>query len=179
MERFVLYLAIAVAVVTTLWHYHKNVWERKDVSRWRKLGSLVVHFVHDIVVGWVLFSIAALFVYTVWLNRPNIRWLMMLNILYLIIVIQFLFFRMCSFTILYNWVLNQDKCVPYHGPIGTIRRLLSGKYNNSRKWSNPVKKFDMGKQCNENTTWWIESNQITAIALLVVNVVHFVKYQWS
>jgi hypothetical protein len=145
---------IILLIVLEFIHYQLYV-KFQDKPILNKLVYCLLDFIHNAVVFLVGISL---------LNyKCNVPRLLLTNILLIIFLLQFFIYKKCSLSILENKVLGKPENTPYISIVNRLKYFFN---------LNTVYKFNTD---TNDTIYWIDSNIITFVLLLVLNCYCFIK----
>ena len=129
---------------------------------------------HDILSSLILILIMICIIQIIKKNGCFIVPLIALNIIAIILIISFLFHKMCVLTIYYNKITNQPYCTPYKSAPSIILNFILRKNNEQKNITN-IPSYKQIK-CVDNYIGWTDANLINTIIILILNLCVLGKY---
>uniref|UniRef100_A0A6C0BGE8 Uncharacterized protein n=1 Tax=viral metagenome TaxID=1070528 RepID=A0A6C0BGE8_9ZZZZ len=97
----------------------------------------------------------------------NFTLVFIINTVYLFVILQFAFNKMCIFSIWFNKALDRDKCTPYYTLCDVVFGKVKVHENNC--------KYIESQSCPKNSHMWLSTNSTTIVILILINLAYLMK----
>jgi hypothetical protein len=133
-----------------------------DVSIYKKLGAGIIEFTHCLYVSFFVLGLGWLLVKSLIQKVFNYKLLLLLNVMYLIIVLNFYIYKLCLANVFYNRLLNIHDCTEYY----SFTDVVFGRYVPALA--------NRKNDCNIQREKWFVGNQMLIFLLIIVNIVYII-----
>lgn len=130
-----------------------------STNMYRKVGAYFLEILHCLYMSIFILGLGWLLLKAIMMKVYNIKLLLLLNVMYMIVVLQFYICKLCLANVLYNRLLNIHDCTEYY----SLTDVVFGRYVPPL----PQRKKDCGMQRDK----WFVGNRMLIFLLIIVNIV--------
>jgi len=156
---FIVYV-VAIAYLFNILRLNQIVYAKVGIVR--KIGAFIVELCHHMLVGLVIISIWWLTIDAFFFNQYNVFYLVAINVILLIVFLQYSYLNNCIFFILFGKIMDMDPYSEYY----TIMDVLSGA------------KPPCGAEGNYHSSVqkWLCSVRLLTVNMIIVDTLYAIKY---
>jgi hypothetical protein len=155
-------------IITLLWSFMfiKEI-QDANVSDKQKILAYITLISHDFIVFSLFVIVIFLLVQSIIYKKFYYKDLLITNAVFLIIFISFTYYRMCVLTILYNYLLDKDKCSHYHSFYDYLAMRPI-----KRQTHKHISKYNPNARCSRNFGSWLEGTRLISFLILLLNIIY-------
>lgn len=162
MDQSIIFIVSLLSLMTTL--LSMDIIAAANVNIIRKAFAFLIEYVHGFYIAFFLVGMVLLYFQACFFNRYDLQGLLILNIMYLIVVLQFCLYKLCIANVMFNRLLGIHECTEYYSVTDIIfRRHIP---------SIEKRAIDCDKQRDK----WMNGNCLLIVTLLVLDFLYIYKF---
>lgn len=154
-------ISVILAVITT--SLSIETMSTSKVHWLRKLAAIIVELIHGFFIAFFLVGIITQLFMGICFVKYDITMIVLLNVMYVIVLLQFCVYNLCLVNVVYNRLLGLHDCTEY---VSVTDIILRRHVQFERRRTD----------CNLQRNKWFIGNYILISALLILNVTYFMHF---
>lgn len=163
----IVWLLTSSFFITLLWSvfFFKEI-QCANVSIKHKILAYITLITHDYIVLSLFVVVIYLLFQSILYRKFYYKDVLITNAVFLIIFISFTYYKMCVLTILFNYLLDKDKCSHYYSFYDFLAMRSIKTHTEQRL------KYDHNVDCVRNFGSWLEGTRAISLLILALNIIY-------